>query len=76
MPAPKNQALHRLGEALRQERKGKGFSQEKLALEAEIDRAHMGNIERGEENVSLLTLMKISAVLGVKPSALLLKADL
>jgi len=76
MPALKNKALRQFGDALRSERKERGFSQEGLALEAEINRSYMGSLERGEENVSILTLLKISSVLKVKPSALLARAGL
>jgi hypothetical protein len=36
----------------------------------------MGGVERGEENISLLTLAKIAAVLAVKPSEILANARL
>lgn len=76
MPISRKQACRRLGEALRQARKEQGFSQETLALTAEINRTYMGGLERGEENVSLLTLLKIAEVLKTKPSMLLDKAGL
>lgn len=41
------------GERVRQVRKEKGISQERLAELAGIDRSYMGNIERGEKNISL-----------------------
>jgi transcriptional regulator with XRE-family HTH domain len=76
MSAPRNKALRRFGEALREERKRMGLSQERLALEAEINRTYMGGVERGEENISLLSILKISDVLKVKPSEILEKAGL
>lgn len=76
MPAPRNKALRRFGEALRVERKRIGLSQERLALEAEINRTYMGGVERGEENISLLSILKISDVLKVKPSGILERAGL
>ena len=39
-----------LGKRVREVRKSKGISQEKLAEMAGIDRSYMGNIERGEKN--------------------------
>jgi len=36
------------------------MSQEALADLAEIDRSHMGRIERGERNVTILNLRKIA----------------
>ncbi len=52
------------------------LSQEAMADAAGIDRSHMGKIERGERNVTLLNVMRIAAALGCKPSDLLLDADL
>lgn len=56
-----------LGTRIRDARKGPGISQEGLALHAVIDRSFMGQVERGQRNVSFVTLCKI---------ALVLKADL
>lgn len=47
-----------------------GIAQEKLALMAGIDRAYMGRIERGSENVTVSRLEAISETLGVHVSAL------
>lgn len=55
----KNEYLVKLGLRIREERKLKGYSQESLALEAGIDRSYLGGVERGERNLSLLTLLKI-----------------
>jgi len=59
----KNKYLVELGEHIRDARKAKGLSQEQLALQAEIDRSYVGGIERGERNVSFLTLVKIAVCL-------------
>jgi transcriptional regulator with XRE-family HTH domain len=53
-----------------------GLSQEALADAAGIDRSHMGKIERGERNVTLLNLVKIAAALNGLPSDLLREAKL
>jgi transcriptional regulator with XRE-family HTH domain len=68
--------LKRLGEAFRARRKALGLSQEALADAAGIDRAHMGKIERGERNVTLLNIVKIAAALDGKVSDLLAEAGL
>lgn len=68
--------LPKLGAVIRSERKSKGLSQEALADSAGIDRSHMGKIERGERNLSLLNLIKIAGSLDVRPSALLAASDL
>ena len=60
----KNQHLIALGKNIRDKRKAKGLSQEQFAFRANIDRSYFGGIERGERNVSFLTLIKISKCLG------------
>jgi transcriptional regulator with XRE-family HTH domain len=59
----KNKHLQELGNQIRELRKNKGLSQEQLALQAEVDRSYVGGIERGERNVSFLTLVKIAECL-------------
>ena len=59
----KNKHLIELGDQIREARKAKNLSQEQLALHAEIDRSYVGGIERGERNVSFLTLVKIAICL-------------
>ena len=70
-----NEHLIALGGAIRRVRKEKKISQEKLALKAELDRSYMGCVERGDNNVALLTLLKIANALDVKMSVLLDAAD-
>jgi len=69
-------SLKRLGEAVRAARKDRGMSQEALADAAGIDRSHMGKIERGERNVTLLNVTRIAKAIGCKASALLASAGL
>ena len=52
------------------------MSQEALAADAGIDRSHMGKIERGERNVTLLNVMKIAHSLKCKASEILADAEL
>lgn len=66
-----NGDLAAFGAAVRARRKEIKLSQEALADLAEIDRSHMGKIERGERNVTLLNILKIAGALAVKPSELL-----
>jgi transcriptional regulator with XRE-family HTH domain len=54
------------GARIRKLRKNKGWSQEKLALEANLHRAYIGQIERGEKNIGLRNLEKIAKTLGLK----------
>jgi len=60
-----------VGRNLRQFRIAKQYSQERLALEAELDLTYVGGIERGVRNPSVRVLGKLAAVLDVKPSELL-----
>ncbi|MDP9413248.1 MAG: helix-turn-helix domain-containing protein [Pseudomonadota bacterium] len=72
---PQN-VLQQLGSAIRTLRADVGLSQEALADAAGIDRSHMGKIERGERNVTLLNLHRIALALRTKVSALLSAAGL
>jgi transcriptional regulator with XRE-family HTH domain len=60
-----------IGWNLRKFRVAKGLSQERLALEAGIDRSYVGRVERGSENVTISTLELIAAVLQVSVASLL-----
>jgi len=64
------------GAAVRARRKAIGLSQEALADLAEIDRSHMGKIERGERNVSLMNIIRIARAVGTQPSELLNESGL
>ena len=68
--------LGRIGSAIRTRRKALGISQEALADAAGLDRAHMGKIERGERNVTVLNLIRIATALNDLPSNLLRAAEL
>lgn len=68
--------LSRLGAAIRAARKEKDISQEALANLAGVDRSHMGKIERGERNVTILNVLRIAIALHCLPSDLLLRAKL
>jgi transcriptional regulator with XRE-family HTH domain len=68
--------LKELGSAIRSIRKDLGFSQEAFADEVGIDRSYMGGIERGEHNLALMNLLKISKALKLPLSQLLAVAKL
>ena len=72
----KDEHLIRLGKAIKAQRRSLQVTQEALADAAQIDRAHMGKIERGERNVTLLNLVKIAAAMRLRPSEILAAADL
>jgi len=64
-------ALQRaLGERIRELRKKAGYSQEGFADAAGVHRTYMGTLERGEANVSLGNLQKMSKALGITLSDL------
>lgn len=54
-----------LGWNLRRLRVAKGLSQERLALAAGIDRAYVGRVERGEENVTINVVAAVAEALEV-----------
>ena len=69
-------ALVALGEALRRIRQSKSISQERLALIAEVDRSYVGRVERGDNNVAVLTLIRLSAALDITVATLMEQAGL
>ena len=62
----KDPKLVLFGKHLRALRQDAGFSQESFATEVNLDRSYMGGIERGERNISTLTIMQIAIALGVE----------
>lgn len=69
-------ALVALGEALRRIRLSKSISQERLALTAEVDRSYVGRVERGDNNVAVLTLVRLAAALDISVATLMKHAGL
>jgi len=60
-----------VGFNIRKIREEKGLSQEKLAALADLHRAYIGQIERGEKNIGLKNLEKIAKALKVNIKDLL-----
>ena len=56
----------RVGFKIREIRGSRGISQEKLAELANLHRAYIGQIERGEKNIGVKNLEKIAKALDVK----------
>jgi len=48
-----------------------GLSQAALADKMGVDRAHISAMERGQQNVTIITLWHVAEALEVKPAALL-----
>ena len=56
----------KVGLTIRQLREKKGWLQKHLASRTGFQRSYIGQIERGEKNIGLINLEKISRALGVK----------
>jgi transcriptional regulator with XRE-family HTH domain len=63
------------GNALRKFRHAAGISQEALADLAGIHRTYVGDVERGERNISLLNMARLSAALGTPLSQVVLEME-
>ena len=61
----------KVGLQIRKLREERGLSQEQLAHLADLHRAYMGQIERGEKNIGLKNLEKIAKALKVNIKELL-----
>jgi len=64
-----------LGERIRYLRSKRGWSQERLAHESGLGRSFTGAIERGEKDIRMRTLCKLSIVFEVTLSDLLKGTD-
>jgi len=60
-----------VGETIRTYRKRAGFTQEKLAERADLHHNFIGEVERGNMEISLSSLLKIAKALGVRGRDLL-----
>lgn len=61
-----------LADNMRRLRAARGWTQEDLAFECELDRSFLGHVERGARNISLDNLEKIARALGVPIAELLM----
>ena len=59
-----------LGARIRYLRQQKNLSIEELALEADVNRNYLGDLERGTRNPTMAVLVKISEALGIDLSVL------
>jgi transcriptional regulator with XRE-family HTH domain len=55
----------KFGQKLQKLRQEKGLSQEKFANLAELDRTYIPSIEKGERNISLAVIYKLTNALGI-----------
>lgn len=56
----------KFGQKLKSIRLSKKISQEKLALEADLDRTYIPSIEKGDRNVSLEVIYKLAKALEIE----------
>lgn len=61
----KQKILITFGKKVREIRKQKALSQEKLAFKAGLHRTYIGMIERAEKNITLLNIEKIAKALEI-----------
>lgn len=58
------------GSAVRKRRLQVGLSQEDLAGAAQVERSHMGKIERGEHLPNFILILRLAQALSMKPGEL------
>jgi transcriptional regulator with XRE-family HTH domain len=63
--------VKRVGQNIKRLRLKKKWSQEQLAFEADLHRAYIGQVERGEKSVGLRNLQRFAVALKVHPRELL-----
>jgi transcriptional regulator with XRE-family HTH domain len=63
------------GDAVRKLRRDRGWSQEEFADRVGVHRTYMGGVERGERNVSLVNIGRISESLELPLAALMAEVD-
>jgi transcriptional regulator with XRE-family HTH domain len=74
MPNSTQCQLERLGAAVREGRHALGVSQEDFAEICDLHRTYIGQVERGEVNISFENIAKISAALKINISELMTRA--
>ncbi len=65
-----------IANTLKENRKKAGLSQERLALDSDLDRTFVSLLERGKRLPSLKSLFKISNALSTKPSIIVAQIEL
>lgn len=70
MAKPLSPATAAVGQRVRERREALGLSQEALAHQAGVHWTFLGQVERGQRNLSLHNLLKLAAGLGADPGEL------
>jgi transcriptional regulator with XRE-family HTH domain len=68
--------LRDMGDTIRRRRKLLKVSQEDFAELCDLHRTYIGQIERGEKNISFVNILKVAAALKIKPSQLFSQSGL
>ncbi|UFU00172.1 helix-turn-helix transcriptional regulator [Radiobacillus kanasensis] len=71
----KNRTIQQFGRTIRDYRRKKNISQEKLAELSGLHRTYISEVERGERNISLLNIVKIAVALEINVYELFLFID-
>jgi methanogenic corrinoid protein MtbC1/DNA-binding XRE family transcriptional regulator len=67
--------LRKLGHSVHEYRKLRGFSQQELATNSDLDRAYISAVEHGKQNISIGAISKLAKALDVSIEELLIGAD-
>ena len=67
---PRNVA-RQVGSSIRRRRAALAISQDELAARAGLHRTYVGAVERGERNITVLSLVRIAHALDTDPAQLL-----
>ena len=67
---PVSGAAATLGERVRARREELGLSQERLAENTQLHWSYIGRVERGQNNLTLQSIVRLAAVLKVDPGEL------
>jgi transcriptional regulator with XRE-family HTH domain len=76
MTRQRKNEIQDFGAAVRSARKNLRVSQEDFAELCGVHRTFVGQVERGETNISFLNILRISTALKMRPSELFKSADL
>jgi transcriptional regulator with XRE-family HTH domain len=68
-----SEILTKFGSRVRELRQELGLSQEAFAEACDLDRTYIGSVERGERNISLKNIERISTALGITVAELMAK---
>ena len=68
--------LRLLGDSIRRERRKLKASQEDFAELCDLHRTYVGQVERGEKNISFINILRVAKAFKTKPSVLFDRAGL